>query len=52
MTGMDWTLEVVVLDDRDGSTFFGFSDPDGNGWAVQQIRARAGRPLLPRGVGG
>ena len=41
--------EIFSLDDeRDGSTFFGFRDPDGNGWSVQQIRARAGRPLLPR----
>ena len=41
--------EIFSFDDeRDGSTFFGFADPDGNGWAVQQIRARAERPLLPR----
>lgn len=40
--------EVVVLDERDGGTFFGFSDPDGNTWAVQQIRARAESPLIPR----
>jgi predicted enzyme related to lactoylglutathione lyase len=39
--------EIVVFDERDGGTFFGFSDPDGNTWAVQQIRARADRPLIP-----
>ena len=39
--------EVTVFDERDGGTFFGFSDPDGNSWAVQQIRARADKPLLP-----
>lgn len=39
--------EVIVFDERDGGTFFGFSDPDGNTWSVQQIRARAERPLIP-----
>jgi predicted enzyme related to lactoylglutathione lyase len=39
--------EVTVFDERDGGTFFGFSDPDGNTWAVQQIRARADKPLIP-----
>jgi predicted enzyme related to lactoylglutathione lyase len=39
--------EVQVFDERDGGTFFGFSDPDGNTWAVQQIRARADNPLIP-----
>lgn len=39
--------EVTVLDERDGGTLFGFSDPDGNSWVVQQIRARADKPLIP-----
>lgn len=39
--------EITVFDERDGGTFFGFSDPDGNTWAVQEIRARAEEPLLP-----
>lgn len=39
---------VVVLDERDGGTLFSFSDPDGNTWVVQQIRARAEQPLIPR----
>ena len=39
--------EITVFDERDGGTFFGFADPDGNTWAVQQLRARAARPLLP-----
>lgn len=39
--------EIVVFDERDGGTFFGFADPDGNTWAVQQIRARGERPLIP-----
>jgi catechol 2,3-dioxygenase-like lactoylglutathione lyase family enzyme len=39
--------EIIVLDDRDGGTFFGFSDPDGNTWTVQQIKARADKPLIP-----
>ncbi len=39
--------EVIVFDERDGGTFFGFSDPDGNTWSVQQIKARADKPLIP-----
>jgi catechol 2,3-dioxygenase-like lactoylglutathione lyase family enzyme len=39
--------EMTVFDERDGGTFFGFADPDGNTWAVQQIKARAERPLIP-----
>ena len=39
--------EITVFDERDGGTFFGFSDPDGNTWAVQQLKARANRPLIP-----
>ena len=38
--------EITAFDERDGGTFFGFADPDGNTWAVQQIKARA-RPLIP-----
>lgn len=39
--------EIQVFDERDGGTFFGFTDPDGNSWAVQQIKARAEKPLIP-----
>ena len=39
--------EVTVFDESDGGTFFGFSDPDGNSWTVQQIKARATKPLIP-----
>jgi len=39
--------EITVFDERDGGTFFGFADPDGNTWAVQQIKARGVRPLIP-----
>jgi Glyoxalase/Bleomycin resistance protein/Dioxygenase superfamily len=41
--------DVTVFDGRDGGTFFGFTDPDGNSWAVQEIKARAMRPLIPEG---
>jgi catechol 2,3-dioxygenase-like lactoylglutathione lyase family enzyme len=41
--------ELTVLTEADGGTFFGFHDPDGNSWAVQEIRARAQQPLLPKG---
>ena len=40
--------DMTVFDERDGGTFFGFADPDGNSWAVQQIKARADKPLIPR----
>ncbi len=40
--------EIGVVDERDGGTLFGFRDPDGNSWTVQEIRARAERPLIPR----
>jgi predicted enzyme related to lactoylglutathione lyase len=39
--------EITVFDERDGGTFFGFNDPDGNTWAVQQIKTRADKPLIP-----
>jgi predicted enzyme related to lactoylglutathione lyase len=44
--------EISVFDDRDGGTFFGFADPDGNTWAVQQIKARADKPLIPKDARG
>jgi predicted enzyme related to lactoylglutathione lyase len=39
--------EVQVFDARDGGTFFGFADPDGNTWAVQQLKVRGEKPLIP-----
>jgi catechol 2,3-dioxygenase-like lactoylglutathione lyase family enzyme len=39
--------EIVVFDERDGGTLFGFSDPDGNTWTVQQLRVRGEKPLIP-----
>ena len=39
--------EVTVFDERDGGTFFGFADPDGNTWGVQQLQARGEKPLIP-----
>jgi hypothetical protein len=39
--------ELMVITEADGGTFFGFSDPDGNSWAVQEIKARAQTPLIP-----
>ncbi len=41
--------ELTVFDERDGGTLFGFSDPDGNTWAVQQLKVRATKPLIPTG---
>jgi len=34
--------EIQVLDPRDGGKFAFFSDPDGNNWAVQEVRERVG----------
>jgi catechol 2,3-dioxygenase-like lactoylglutathione lyase family enzyme len=37
--------EVRQLDPRDGGKFMFFADPDGNQWAVQEVRERVGAPL-------
>jgi catechol 2,3-dioxygenase-like lactoylglutathione lyase family enzyme len=37
--------QVQTLDPRDGGKFVFFTDPDGNNWAVQEIRQRVGAPL-------
>lgn len=37
--------DVQVLDERDGGKFFYFTDPDGNNWAVQEVRQYVGAPL-------
>lgn len=39
--------DLMVIAEGDGGTFFGFEDPDGNSWAVQEIRARGSTPLIP-----
>jgi catechol 2,3-dioxygenase-like lactoylglutathione lyase family enzyme len=39
--------EITKFGDQDGATFFGFSDPDGNTWAVQELKVRATKPLIP-----
>jgi predicted enzyme related to lactoylglutathione lyase len=39
--------ELMVFSPDDGGTFFGFSDPDGNAWAVQQLKVRGVKPLIP-----
>jgi len=36
---------VQILDARDGGKFLYFTDPDGNNWAVQEIRDYVGAPL-------
>jgi hypothetical protein len=40
--------DLMVIAEGDGGTFFGFHDPDGNSWAVQEIKARADTPLIPK----
>ena len=37
--------EIQDLDPRDGGKFIFFSDPDGNNWAIQEIRDRVGATL-------
>ena len=39
--------ELMSFGEEDGGTFFGFSDPDGNTWSVQELKVRAQRPLIP-----
>jgi catechol 2,3-dioxygenase-like lactoylglutathione lyase family enzyme len=39
--------ELQRFSDQDGGTFFGFADPDGNTWAVQELKLRAEKPLIP-----
>jgi predicted enzyme related to lactoylglutathione lyase len=39
--------EITRFSDQDGGTFFGFADPDGNTWAVQELKVRAQKPLIP-----
>jgi catechol 2,3-dioxygenase-like lactoylglutathione lyase family enzyme len=37
--------EIQQLDPRDGGKFMFFADPDGNQWAVQEVRDRVGAAL-------
>ena len=39
--------EITSFGDMDGATFFGFADPDGNTWSVQELKVRADKPLIP-----
>ena len=39
--------EITVFSPDDGGTFFGFSDPDGNTWGVQELKVRKEKPLIP-----
>ena len=38
--------DIMKFDERDGGTFFGFADPDGNTWAVQELKVRGEKPLI------
>jgi catechol 2,3-dioxygenase-like lactoylglutathione lyase family enzyme len=37
--------DIQVLDPRDGGKFLFFQDPDGNNWAIQEIRTKVGADL-------
>ena len=39
--------EIMQFSPDDGGTFFGFADPDGNTWAIQQLKVRGEKPLIP-----
>ena len=41
--------EIQVLDPRDGGRFVFFNDPDGNNWAVQEVRTRVGAAATSEG---
>ena len=40
--------DLTVIAEGEGGTFFDFRDPDGNSWSVQEIKARATKPLIPK----
>ena len=44
--------DLMVITPADGGTFFGFQDPDGNSWTVQEIKARDEHPLIGQGQAG
>ena len=37
--------EIETLDPRDGGKFVFFTDPDGNNWAIQEVRQHVGAQL-------
>ena len=37
--------DVQVLDPRDGGKYVFFADPDGNNWAIQEVREHVGATL-------
>ena len=39
--------EIMQFSPDDGGTFFGFADPAGNTWAVQELKVRGEKPLIP-----
>ena len=39
--------DIMQFSPDDGGTFFGFADPDGNTWAVQELKVRGEKPLIP-----
>ena len=40
--------ELAVVNEADGGTFFGFNDPDGNTWAIQEIRGSRSQTPHPQ----
>jgi catechol 2,3-dioxygenase-like lactoylglutathione lyase family enzyme len=45
LAGRGVEAEIQTLDPRDGGKFLFFSDPDGNNWAIQEVRERVGAEL-------
>ena len=41
-------VDASEVEHLDWGSFTHFSDPDGNTWAVQQLKVRAEKPLIPR----
>ena len=39
--------DIMQFSPDDGGKFFGFADPDGNTWAVQELKVRGEKPLIP-----
>lgn len=38
--------ETMSFGDQDGGTFIGFADPDGDTWAVQELKVGGEKPLI------
>jgi predicted lactoylglutathione lyase len=38
---LGWRMDIDYVASEDFASFASFSDPDGNGWVLQEVRTRA-----------